>query len=40
MVLDFIVLDDEIQGKIRELIYANREVFRGEITKQAGTGGT
>ena len=40
IVLDFIVLDDEIQGKLRELIYANREVFRGEITSQAGTGGT
>ena len=39
IVLDFIVLDDEIQGRIRELIYAKREVFRGEITSQAGTGG-
>ena len=39
IVLDFIVLDDEIQGKLRELIYADREKFRGEITKQAGTGG-
>ena len=39
IVIDFILLDDEIQGKIRELIYAKREVFRGEITKQAGTGG-
>ena len=39
MVLDFIVLDDEIQGKIRELIYAEREKFRGKVTSQAGTGG-
>ena len=39
IVLDFIVMDNEIAGKIREIIYADREVFRGEITKQAGTGG-
>ena len=39
MVLDFIVLDDEIAGRIRELIYAEREKFRGKVTSQAGTGG-
>ena len=39
MVLDFIVLDDEIAGRIRELIYAEREMFRGKVTSQAGTGG-
>ena len=39
IVLDFIVLDDEIAGKIRELIYAEREKTRGKITSQAGTGG-
>ncbi len=39
MVLDFVVIDDEIAGKIRELIYAEREKTRGKITSQAGTGG-
>jgi len=39
IVLDFIVLTDEIQGRIRELIYAEREKFRGKVTSQAGTGG-
>ena len=39
MVLDFIVLDDEIAGRIREVIYAEREKTRGKITSQAGTGG-
>ena len=39
IVLDFIVLDNEIQGKIRELILAEREKFRGKVTGQAGTGG-
>ena len=39
IVLDFIVLDDEIQGKLREMILSDREKFRGLITSQAGTGG-
>ena len=39
IVLDFIVLYDEIAGKIRELIYAEREKTRGMITKQARTVG-
>ncbi len=39
IVLDFYLLDDEIQGRIRELVLAGREKFRGEVTSQAGTGG-
>ena len=39
IVLDFIIIDDEIAGKIRGMIYADREIFRGMITKLAGTGG-
>ena len=39
IVLDFILMDNEIMGKLREMIYADREIFRGMITKQAGTGG-
>lgn len=39
IVLDFIVLDDEIAGRIRELIYAEREKFRAKVTSKAGTGG-
>jgi len=39
IVLDFYVIDDEIQGRIRELVLADREKFRGEVTRQAGTGG-
>ena len=39
IVLDFYVIDDEIQGKVREFVYANREGFREKVTKQAGTGG-
>ena len=39
MVLDYTVIDDEIAGRIRELIYAEREKSRGKITSQAGTGG-
>ncbi len=39
IVLDFILLDDEIQGRIREIIYADREKFRGLISSKAGTGG-
>lgn len=33
IVLDLIVIDDEIKGRIRELILAEREKFRGEITQ-------
>ena len=39
IVLDFYVIDDEIKGRIRELISEKREKFRGEVTSQAGTGG-
>ena len=39
IVLDFYLLDDEIQGRIRELILSDREKLRGEVTSQAGTGG-
>ncbi len=39
MVLDFYVIDNEIQGRIREFILGSREEFRGEVTKQASTGG-
>ena len=39
IVLDFYIITDEFAGKIRELIYAEREKFRGKITSQAGTGG-
>jgi len=39
IVLDFIVIDNEFAGRIRELILAEREKARGMITKQAGTGG-
>lgn len=39
IVLDFYVLTDEIAGRIRELIYADRENFRALITKLQGTGG-
>jgi len=39
IVLDFYVIDDEIKGRIRELVLAEREKFRGEVTSQAGTGG-
>jgi len=33
MVLDFYVIDNEIQGRIRELILADREEFRKLITQ-------
>ena len=33
IVLDFYVIDNEIQGRLRELIIANREKFRGEVTQ-------
>ncbi len=39
IVLDFYILTDEIQGKIREMILTSREEERGRVTKQAGTGG-
>ena len=39
MVYDFYLIDSEIRGRLRELIYAEREKTRGKITKQAGTGG-
>ena len=39
IVLDFVVMDNEVAGRIRERIYADREIFRGMITKLAGTGG-
>jgi len=39
IVLDFIVIDNEIKGRIRELVLTEREKFRGKITSQAGTGG-
>jgi len=39
IVLDFYVIDNEIQGRIRELILSDREKLRGQITKLAGTGG-
>ncbi len=39
MVVDFVVMDNENAGKIRELVLGKREEFRGEVTKQAGTGG-
>ncbi len=39
IVLDFYIIDDEIQGRIREVVLADRERFRAEVTKQAGTGG-
>ena len=34
IVLDFYVVDNEIQGRIRELIFGEREEFRGEIVQQ------
>jgi len=39
IVLDFVVIDDEIYGRIRDLVLGSREVSRGSITKMAGTGG-
>ena len=39
IVLDFVVMDNELAGRIRELIYTERKKFRGEVTGQAGTGG-
>ena len=39
IVLDFIIMDNEIAGRIRELIISDREKFRGDITKLASTGG-
>ena len=39
MVYDFYLINNEIAGKIREMIYADREKFRGDITKLASTGG-
>jgi len=39
IVLDFYIIDDEIQGRIREFVYGAREEFRREVTSQAGTGG-
>ncbi len=39
IVLDFYVMDNEIAGRIRELILADREGFRAKVTKLAGTGG-
>ena len=39
IVLDFYVMDNEIQGRIRELILSDREGFRAKVTKLAGMGG-
>jgi len=39
IVLDFYVIDNEIQGRLREFILGSRERFRGEVTSQAGTEG-
>lgn len=39
IVLDFYVIDNEIQGRIREFVLGSREEFRGKITEQARTGG-
>jgi len=39
IVLDFIVMNTEIAGRVRELILAEREKAKGMITSQAGTGG-
>jgi len=39
IVLDFIVMDNEIAGRIRELILSDREGFRAKVTKLASTGG-
>ncbi len=39
IVLDFIIIDDEIAGRIRELILLDRDVFRAQGTKLQGTGG-
>ena len=39
MVYDFYLINNEIQGRIRELIISDREKFRGDITKLASTGG-
>jgi len=39
IVLDFYLIDDEIQGRIREFILSSREQGRGNITKLLGTGG-
>ena len=39
IVLDFYVMDNEIAGRIRELILSDREGFRAKVTKLAGTGG-
>ncbi len=34
VVLDFYLIDNEIQGRIRELVLGKREDFRGKITEQ------
>ena len=39
IVLDFYVIDNEVQGRIREMILGSREEEKGRISKQAGTGG-
>jgi len=39
MVYDFYLIDSEIRGRLREMIYAEREKFRAKVTSQAGTGG-
>jgi len=39
IVLDFIVINKEIAGRIREFVLSSREKFKGDITSQAGTGG-
>ena len=40
IVLDFYVMDNEIAGRIRELIYADREKFRETVVDLAGIGGS
>ena len=39
IVLDFVVMTNEISGRIRELILGSRKEFKGEVTSQASTGG-
>ncbi len=39
IVLDFYVITDEVQGRIREFILSSREEFKEEVTSQASTGG-
>lgn len=39
IVLDFVVMTNEIAGRIRELILGSRKEFKGEVTSQASTEG-